>query len=69
MISYKPLFRYCVEHNISKADCRKDCEISANTWTKINQDKEVSMSILTKICKTYNITYGDIVEYTHDNKK
>ena len=69
MISYRPLFRFCVEHDIYKADCRKDCGISPNTWTKINQNKEVSLSVLTKICQTYKITYGDIVEYTHETQE
>ena len=31
MVSYKPLFRYCLEHDISKADCRRMCGISPNT--------------------------------------
>lgn len=50
MVSYKPLFRYCLEHDIPMADCRKMCGISPNTWTKINKNEEVSMTILNKIC-------------------
>ena len=50
MVSYKPLFRYCLEHDISKVECRRRCGISPNTWTKINRNEEVSMSILNKIC-------------------
>ena len=50
MVSYKPLFRYCLEHDIPMADCRKICGISPNTWTKINKNEEVSMTILNKIC-------------------
>ena len=49
MVSYKPLFRYCLEHDISKAECRQICGISPNTWTKINRNEEVSMTILNKI--------------------
>lgn len=65
MVSYKPLFRYCLEHNIPMADCRKMCGISPNTWTKIYKNEEVSMTILSKICKGLGVTYGDIVEYIH----
>lgn len=39
------------------------CGISANTWTKINKNEEVSMTILNKICKALNVNYGDIIEY------
>lgn len=63
MISYKPLFRYCLEHDISKAECRRMCDISPNTWTKINNNKEVSISILNKICAKLGVSYGDIIEY------
>ena len=68
MISYKPLFRYCVEHNISKAQCRQMCGISPNTWTKINKGEEVSVAILNKICSTLGVSYGDIIEYIHGNE-
>ena len=69
MVSYKPLFRYCLEHDITMADCRKICGISPNTWTKINKNEEVSMTILNKICKGLGVTYGDIVEYIHQEEK
>jgi DNA-binding Xre family transcriptional regulator len=39
------------------------CGISPNTWTKINKNEEVSMTILNKLCKGLGVTYGDIVEY------
>ena len=65
MVSYKPLFRYCLEHDIAMADCRKICGISPNTWTKINHNEEVSMTILNKICNGRGVTYGDLVEYIH----
>ena len=63
MVSYKPLFRYCLENNINAADCRKMCGISPNTWTKINKNEEVSMTILNKICAGLGVSYGDIIEY------
>lgn len=69
MVSYKPLFHYCVEHNISKAKCRQICGISPNTWTKINRNEDVSMSILNRICKNLGVTYGDVVEYLHTENK
>ena len=68
MVSYKPLFRYCLEHDIPMADCRKICGISPNTWTKINKNEEVSMTILNKICKGLGVTYGDIIEYIHQDE-
>ena len=69
MVSYKPLFRYCLEHDISASDCRKMCGISPNTWTKINKNEEVSMTILNKLCKGLGVTYSDIIEYIHQEVK
>ena len=68
MVSYKPLFRYCLEHDITKAQCRQKCGTSPNTWTKINKGEEVSMTILNKICATFGISYGDIIEYVDEDK-
>lgn len=67
MVSYKPLWRYCLENDISKQQCREMCGISANTWTKLNKNEEVSMAILNRICKTLNVSYGDIIEYIPDD--
>lgn len=69
MVSYKPLFRYCSEHDISKAQCRQICGISPNTWTKINRNEEVSMAILNKICAGLGLSYGDIIEYVEVDKE
>lgn len=68
MVSYKPLFRYCLEHDISKTQCREICGISRNTWTKINRNEEVSMTILNKICAALGVSYGDIIEYVHQEE-
>lgn len=72
MVSYKPLFRYCLEHGISQADCRRMCGIPPNTQTKLNRNEEVSMTILNKICAGLGVSYGDIIEYisvTPDTKE
>lgn len=69
MVSYKPLFRYCLEHDITRADCRRICGISPNTWTKINRNEEVSMAILNKICAALGVSYGDIIEYIPTNNE
>ena len=49
-----------------KSDLRKKAEIALNTMTKLRRDEEVSLTILSKICKTLNADFGDIVEYVPD---
>lgn len=34
--------------------------------TKLRRDEEVSLTILSKICKTLHADFGDIVEYVPD---
>ena len=63
MVSYKPLLKLLVDREMSISDLWKSAGISPNTMTKIRRNEEVSMTVLTKICKTLGVSYGDIVEY------
>ena len=65
-VSYKRLWKLLVDKEMSKADLRKKAEIAPNTMTKLRRDEEVSLTILSKICKTLNVDFGDIVEYVPD---
>lgn len=65
-VSYKRLWKLLVDKEMSKADLRKKAEIAPNTMTKLRCDEEVSLAILSKICKTLNADFGDIVEYVPD---
>ena len=68
-ISYNKLWKILIDRNMSKADLRKKASIAPNTMTKMNKGEEVSMTILSKICKTLGTDYGDIVEYIDDENK
>ena len=67
-VSYKRLWKLLVDKKMSKSDLRKKAEIAPNTMTKLRRDEEVSLTILSKICKTLNADFGDIVEYVPDAK-
>lgn len=53
---------------MSKADLRKQAEISPNTMTKLRKNEYVAMPILDRICKTLGTDYGEIMEYIPDNE-
>ena len=63
-VSYNKLWKLLVDKKMSKSDLRKKAEIAPNT--KLHRDEEVSLTILSKICKTLNADFGDIVEYVPD---
>ena len=65
-VSYKRLWKLLVDKKMSKSDLRKKAEIAPNTMTKLRRDEEVSLTILSKICKTLHADFGDIVEYVPD---
>lgn len=65
-VSYKRLWKLLVDKEMSKSDLRKKAEIAPNTMTKLRRDEEVSLTILSKICKTLNADFGDMVEYVPD---
>ena len=51
-VSYKRLWKLLVDKEMSKSDLRKKAEIAPNTMTKLRRDEEVSLAILSKICRT-----------------
>ena len=61
-VSYKRLWKLLVDKEMSKSDLRKKADIAPNTMTKLRRDEDVSLTILSKICKTLNVDFGDIVE-------
>ena len=65
-VSYNKLWKLLVDKKMSKSDLRKKAEIAPNTMTKLRRDEEVSLTILSKICKTLKADFGDIVEYVPD---
>ena len=67
-VSYNNLWKLLVDKKISKSDLRKKAEIAPNTMTKLRRDEEVSLTILSKICKTLNADFGDIMEYVKESK-
>ena len=65
-VSYNKLWKLLVDKKMSKSDLRKKAGIAPNTMTKLRRDEEVSLTILSKICKTLHADFGDIVEYVPD---
>lgn len=61
-ISYRRLWIRLVEKEISPATLRKDLSIATGTKTKVQQNKEVALSILLHICEYLNCNIGDICD-------
>lgn len=61
-ISYRRLWIRLVEKEISPATLRKDLSIATGTKAKLQQNKEVDLSILLHVCEYLNCNIGDICD-------
>ena len=62
-VQYNKLWKLLVDKKMSKADLRRQADISSNTMTKLRRDEMVAMPILDRICDTLKVDYGDIIEH------
>ena len=65
-VQYNKLWKVLVDKKMSKADLRRQADISANTMTKLRRDEIVALPILDRICETLNVDYGDIIEHVRE---
>lgn len=68
-VSYNKLWKLLIDKRMSKADLRRATGLSPNTMTKMNQDEEVALSVLGKICNILNCNIGDVVEFVNDSEE
>ena len=61
-VSYKKIWIVLIQKGITKIQVRKMADISPATMTKLNKDKYVALSVLTKICNALACDIGDVVE-------
>lgn len=66
-VRYNKLWKLLVDKKMSKAELRREANISSNTMTKLNRDEMVALPILDRICKSLNADYGDIIEHIQDD--
>ena len=66
VISYDKLWKLLIDKKMSKSDLRRAADLAPNTMTKLNKEKEVSLSVLFKICVVLNAEIGEIVEFVQE---
>ena len=67
-VQYNKLWKLLVDKKMSKADLRRQADISSNTMTKLRRDEMVALPILDRICEALNVDYGDIIEHKKEQK-
>lgn len=65
-ITYKKLFKLMIDRNMKKKDLHELAGIANSTMTKLANDENVTMEVMTKICRALDCKMDDIVEITSD---
>ena len=61
-VSYKKLWKLLIDKDMNKADLRRATGLSSFTIAKMTNGKDVSTSILKRICAVLECDVGDIIE-------
>ena len=67
-ISYNKLWKLLIDKKMSRAELRRKIKISPNTMTKLIRDKEVSLTVIGRICEVLETDVGNIMEFVKDGK-
>ena len=62
-VSYKKLWKLLIDKDMNKADLRRATGLSSFTIAKMTNGKDVSTSILKRICAVLECDVGDIIEF------
>lgn len=61
MINYSPLFKKLIDENMTKTQFRYALGLSIATLARMSKGKNISLSIINKICKYFNCDVNDII--------
>ena len=67
-VSYNKLWKLLIDRKMSRAELRRRIKISPNTMTKLIRDKEVSLTVIGRICEALGTDIGNIVEFVQESK-
>jgi len=65
-ITYKPLWKLLIDRGMTKTELRKKTQIAPSTFTKMNNDQQVSLDVLVRICVELECGLDDIVQIEPD---
>lgn len=65
-ISYKKLWKLLIDKDMTKTQLREKADIATSTLAKLSKDKQVSMDVLLRICKTLDCGLDDIIEISKE---
>ena len=67
MISYKPLFHWMLERGIKKSVLVNDIGLSWSTVNKLNNDQQVELQVIERICIYFNLKVEEVLTIKKDH--
>ena len=67
-VTYKKLWVMCAQREMSKAELRKRAGLSSATFTKLRQNRDVTLGVLLKIADVMDCNAGDMMDFIHDSE-
>lgn len=67
IVRYDKLWTLVKRNKMKKKDLATAAELSQYTMTKLNQDRLVSMEVMTRLCKVFHCDIGDLMEVIEDD--
>jgi len=67
-VSYNKLWKLLIDKKMKKKDLIDLAEMSTSTLAKMGKDQQVSMDVISRICKALECNIGDIIDFIPDNK-
>lgn len=67
-VSYNGLWKLLIDKNLKKVHLIEKLGISSSTIAKMGKGETVSMAVIEKICDYLDCDFGDIMNYTKNDK-
>jgi len=68
-ISYKKLWKLCIDKDITKTQLREVAQLSPATVAKLSKGEPVNMESLLKIANVLKCSIADIIDSTPDDEE
>lgn len=67
--TFNPLWKLLIDKGMKREELRTALGFSPSTMAKMSKGENVSMEVLHKICKYFNVQPSEIIEYMPNKKK
>ena len=64
--SYDKLWKLLIDKKMNKEELRKRIGMSSTTLARMGRDENISLEVISRICKELECDIGDILSYKDD---